>query len=203
MARSGPKIVGGRLRGRSLRVVGTARPTEGRVREALFNIWSARIVGCRFLDLFAGSGAMGFEALSRGASWVAWVEKHGGAAAAIRRNAASLAEQVAGSWSVVRADLPAQVHRLGPVDPAWDLVYADPPYAFGAYDELLRAVAPRLAAAGTLAVEHAGTVDVGAASPAGMVVTDHRRWGDCSVTFFAASSFGHDREPLDGGGAAA
>ncbi|MGB5294908.1 MAG: RsmD family RNA methyltransferase, partial [Thermoanaerobaculia bacterium] len=72
--RSGVRISGGRFRGRSLPVPATARPTSARLREALFDIWRDRVPGARFLDLFAGSGAVGLEALSRGASFVVFVE---------------------------------------------------------------------------------------------------------------------------------
>ena len=65
---------GGELRGRVLSVPAETRPTEGRVRESLFSIWGERVRGCRFLDLFAGSGVVGLEALSRGARWVVFVE---------------------------------------------------------------------------------------------------------------------------------
>lgn len=187
MARPGPRILAGRHRGRALRVAPSARPTEGRVREALFNIWADRVAGCRFLDLFAGSGAMGLEALSRGAAGVTWVEKDGRAARAIRRNLDDLGDPGAQPHlQVLRLDLPRQADRLGP---GWDLVYADPPYAFDAYDELARSVAPALAAGGELAVEHSHRLDaessgdgVFADLPA-LVTVDRRTWGDCTVTF--------------------
>ena len=68
MSAPGVRISGGELRGRVLEVAPGVRPTEGRVREALFSIWQDRLPDAKFLDLFAGSGAVGLEALSRGAS---------------------------------------------------------------------------------------------------------------------------------------
>ena len=162
------------------------------MREALFNIWADQIPGCRFLDLFAGSGAMGLEALSRGASRVTWAEKDGGALQAIRRNLEDLAgaedvdAQLNVQLQVLRLDLPRQADRLGP---GWDLIYADPPYAFDAYPELVQSVAPLLASNGELAVEHSHRLDEGVFADAvfakapTLSVVDRRTWGDCAVTF--------------------
>lgn len=194
MARTGPRILAGLHRGRVLRVARSARPTEGRVREALFNIWADRVVDQRFLDLFAGSGAMGLEALSRGAGRVTWVEKDGQAVQTIRRNLELLgcledpgAER---RMQVLRLDLPRQAERLcGGSAGRWDLVFADPPYAFGAYDELATSLAPALAASGELAVEHSHRLgDDAFGKPPGLRVADRRTWGDCAVTFFRLGS---------------
>ena len=183
MARSGPRILAGRHRGRVLRVGRTARPTEGRVREALFNIWSDRVVGCRFLDLFAGSGAMGLEALSRGATDVIWVEKHGQAVATIRRNLSELKE---GAGRVLRLDLPDQASRLADQGAAWDLVYADPPYAFDGHAALADSVAPLLKVGAELAIEHSARLSEDVFDQvAALRVVDRRSWGDCAVTFLA------------------
>src|SRR6185436_9728504 len=80
------KLSGGEYRGRVLAVPSGSRPTEGRVREALFSIWGDRLAGSRFLDLFAGSGAVGIEALGRGAGAVVCVDSDPRAVRAMEEN---------------------------------------------------------------------------------------------------------------------
>ncbi|MEV5648774.1 16S rRNA (guanine(966)-N(2))-methyltransferase RsmD [Nocardia sp. NPDC052254] len=121
------RIVAGSAGGRRLRVppAGT-RPTSDRVREALFNLLAARMDfdGARVLDLYAGSGALGLEALSRGASHALLVESDRKAAAIIRGNIADLAI----SGAELRAGTVASVLATAPAEP-YDLVLSDPPYA--------------------------------------------------------------------------
>jgi 16S rRNA (guanine966-N2)-methyltransferase len=129
------RIIGGTWRGRKLRFPAAAaiRPTPDRVRETLFNWLGNAARGARCLDLFAGSGALGLEALSRGAAHVTFVEQD---AAAARELRARLAEWHAGDASVERAD--ALRYLAGTAQP-FDIVFLDPPFA----SELL----PRAAAA--------------------------------------------------------
>ena len=100
------------------------RPTPGRVKESLFAILQTRIAGSKFLDLFAGTGAIGFEAASRGAEKVVCVEGHRETAGAIREAAEQLG--VAGRVEVIAAPVDRALYRL---DGEFDIVYADPPYA--------------------------------------------------------------------------
>ena len=130
------RLLGGELRGRPVRVPPGARPSEGRVREALFSIWAERIPGARFLDLFAGSGAVALEALSRGAATAVAIDGAGPAIAAVRDNARALG--LASRCQVVRADLGHEVDRLAQRMGRFDLVFADPPYGFAEWAELLR-----------------------------------------------------------------
>ncbi len=99
------------------------RPTPGRVKESLFSILQTRIDGSRFLDLFSGTGAIGFEAASRGASRVVCVEGHRETAAAIRESAEQLG--IGDRVDVVAAPVDRALYRL---EGEFDLVYADPPY---------------------------------------------------------------------------
>jgi 16S rRNA (guanine(966)-N(2))-methyltransferase RsmD len=101
---------------------------------AFFNIVGARIDGARFLDLFAGSGIFSFEAISRGALSATAVEKERSSVASI----AALAKEWNAPVTAVAADVFAGIQRLG--SQAFDVVYADPPYAFGRYDDLLAAL---------------------------------------------------------------
>jgi 16S rRNA (guanine(966)-N(2))-methyltransferase RsmD len=121
-----PKITGGRLNSRKLKSPkGMAvRPTPGRVKESLFSILAPRIEGSAFLDLYAGTGAIGFEAASRGAARVVCVEAHRETAHAIAEAVEELG--VKKTVTVVAAPVDRALYRIeGP----FDIVYADPPYA--------------------------------------------------------------------------
>jgi len=120
------RIVGGAFRGRILKSPKSdnTRPTTSMLREAVFNICSQQIEGARFLDLFAGSGAMGFEALSRGANFATFIERDSHAAQCIKENAALLG--VEAKVQLFKAPVLKVLPRLeGP----YDLIYIDPPYA--------------------------------------------------------------------------
>lgn len=120
-----PKITGGSLGSRKLKSPKgmNVRPTPGRVKESLFSILQPRIEGASFLDLFAGTGAIGFEAASRGAARVVSVEGHRETAEAIKEAAEQFG--VAGSVTVVSAPVDRALYR---VEGPFDIVYADPPY---------------------------------------------------------------------------
>jgi 16S rRNA (guanine966-N2)-methyltransferase len=120
-----PKITGGSLGSRKLKSPKgmNVRPTPGRVKESLFSILQTRIAGARFLDLFAGTGAIGFEAASRGAEAVVSVEGHRETAEAIKEAAGQLG--VSDVVTVVAAPIDRALYRL---EGQFDIVYADPPY---------------------------------------------------------------------------
>jgi len=141
------RIIGGRHRGRRLRFPPGVdiRPTPDRVRETLFNWLQPRIVGARVLDLFAGSGALGLEALSRGAAHATFVEKDRRAAAAIE---ALVREWQEADASVVCSDSMTWLAGAQPSAP-FDVVFMDPPYDAG----LLGAAAAALTRAGLLAAD--------------------------------------------------
>ena len=123
------RIVAGRWRGRRIEAPRgeTVRPTGDRVREAWMSILNPWIPDARVLDLFAGSGALGLEALSRGAATVDFVESSPRSIAAIRANAAALGAE--DSAAIHRADALRYIERLEPN--AYDLAFADPPYDLG------------------------------------------------------------------------
>lgn len=186
------RIVGGIHRGRALTAPeGSAtRPTSDRVREALFNILSHGLEhtdatplpqGARVLDLFAGSGALGFEALSRGATRVLFVDTAPAARAAIRQNIDAL--QAAGATKLYRRD----AADLGPMESncggPFDLVFLDPPYHSGL-------IAPALEGllAGNWLNENAVLVIEVAANEvlpeqAGYMELDRRTYGDTMLVF--------------------
>ena len=146
MAHNEVRIIGGKWRGRKLRFPDSVglRPTLGRVRGSLFNWLAAKIHGASCLDLFAGSGALGFEALSRGAAEVVLVERSRRVADALTHNAALLDANA----RVIRG--PA-IGFLGKATGAWDLIFLDPPFKFDELDAVLDLVVSRqLLAAGGL-----------------------------------------------------
>jgi 16S rRNA (guanine966-N2)-methyltransferase len=102
------------------------RPTSDRLRERLFDILSPRVSGCRFVDLYAGTGAVGIEALSRGATHVWFAENAEPALAAIRQNLAAL--KIDRGFTVEDRGVGAMLQRLGKISQLIDLVYIDPPY---------------------------------------------------------------------------
>lgn len=102
------------------------RPTASRLREALFNICQNLVEGVRFLDLFAGSGAMGFEALSRGAQFVTFIDAHKEAIHCIRQNAAHL--QVNDQCLILQGEVFSLLTRLHKQGQVFDIIFADPPY---------------------------------------------------------------------------
>jgi 16S rRNA (guanine966-N2)-methyltransferase len=171
------RIVAGRWRGRRIRPPDDARvrPTADRVREAWMSIVMPHLVDARVLDLFAGSGALGLEALSRGAASADLVEVSPVGVRTIRENAERLG--AGDELRVHRADALRFIEKLEPH--AFDVGFADPPYGHG----LARAVAERWLAvpfASVLGVEHASKEQV----PEG----DTRRYGDTAITFYRVDS---------------
>ena len=134
------RIIGGRWRSRIVRFPPAVqlRPTPDRVRETLFNWLGQRLDGLACLDLFAGSGALGFEALSRGAARVVMVEKDRAIAAALRESSALLE---AGNAQIVVADAMAWLAKTAE---RFDVAFIDPPYASGLQEAAMRALGPRL-----------------------------------------------------------
>ena len=145
------RIIGGRWRGTRLDVVESAglRPTGDRVRETLFNWLQPVLPGTRVLDLFAGSGALGLEALSRGAAAAVLVERDPRLAAALSAVTARL--QGGDAACVVNADALAWLHAQP--DGAFDLAFVDPPFDANLWGGVLPALAPKLARDAWLYVE--------------------------------------------------
>ena len=136
------RITGGVHRGRIIKVPDglEVRPTQDRVREALFNIIQNEIRGARFLDVFAGSGAVGLEALSRGAASAVFVERSVRHIAFIKSNSAMLKL----APEIIQAD--AYQYLAGFSGQPFDIIYADPPYALGeeqGFESVLRNIVER------------------------------------------------------------
>ena len=185
------RIIAGTFRSRTLEApAGLAtRPTSDRLRETLFNVLSPRMAGARFLDLYAGSGAVGLEALSRGAGHVDFVERAEPALRALRANLAWLG--VAAGFRIHGAGVGAVLRKMKP-GAAFDVVFLDPPYD---------AAQEYAATLGLLGGAAAGLLAEGAA-----VIAEHRRkerledtygalartrlleQGDAALSFYAASA---------------
>ena len=181
--RPGVRLSGGEHRGRTLEVPGSARPTEGRVREALFSIWGPKLSGSRVLDLFAGSGGVGLEAAGRGALEVLCVEGDPCSLLILKKNRDLLGEDLV---SLVRLRLPAGLAGLAEEGRRFDLIFADPPYDFQVYEDLLREVAPLLAPDGQFVLEHS-IRNHPPLSTGPLVRTDQRRYGESALSFYGPS----------------
>jgi len=188
MKSSGVRIVAGRYRGQRLATLpGIAvRPTADRVKEALFSILGERVEGARVLDCFAGTGALGIEALSRGAARVVFVEEDREVLELLRRN---LAHVGAGAEvRVYRGDALRPASWAGEAVPA-DVILADPPYHRDLAPRFLEAMAEAdaLRGGGLLVVEHErGVVPVHVA----WQPVERRRYGDTVLSFFVPAGPG-------------
>lgn len=181
------RVIAGEAKGRRLTGLRSPglRPTTDRVREALFSTLGPDVAGARVLDLFAGSGALGIEALSRGARSAVFVDHDKGALAAIRANL-ELTRMVDRATVV-----PLAAERYVGSIPAGsvDLVLMDPPYATGVPEEVLRAlVAGGALAPGAQVVLETGEPLPEGAAPAGMEVVRQRRYGDSTLVFLVQGS---------------
>jgi len=185
------RIIGGTLRGRAIRPPRQGvRPSQDRVREALFSMLADRIRGARFLDLFAGSGAVGLEAWSRGAAAVCWVERDPRALLVLRATVSALCGSNEG---VVGMDVPLFLKRRF-AGGAFDVVFADPPYgrsgpaAWGVRLLAALAASPLLPPDGVFVLEQSAREAPGA-HPAWRVLAD-RRYGDSRLRLYRRMTAG-------------
>ena len=188
------RVTGGILGSRQIVVPrGGVRPTQDRVREAMFSSLAARIPGCRFLDLFAGSGAVGLDAWSRGAAAVWWVERDPRTLAVLRRNVETLCGPRGGggeagqTWRIVPGDALRFLTAARETEP-FDLIFADPPYdredRFDWLTKSLHALGagPMLAQQGIVIIEQAASQGVGVVP--GWSLKDDRSYGESRLLRF-------------------
>jgi 16S rRNA (guanine966-N2)-methyltransferase len=154
------------------------RPTSDRVRENVFNIVAPWVEGARVLDLYAGSGAMGLEALSRGAAAAVFVEADADAVRAIERNLDKL--RLTGA-TVIRTEAMTGLAQEATAGRKYDLVLVDPPYAMTDFDTLARYLPRILAADGLAVLESAARTEP---ELAGLAVRTSRKYGSTRVTVF-------------------
>ncbi|MGP0090250.1 MAG: 16S rRNA (guanine(966)-N(2))-methyltransferase RsmD [Xanthobacteraceae bacterium] len=182
------RVVGGRLRGRTLQAPKSTsvRPTADRLRESLFNIlthaYGDPLTGARVLDLFAGTGALGIEALSRGAALALFVDQGVEARALLRANVEALG--LGGVTRIFRRD----ATKLGPAHPLppFSLVFLDPPYGKGLAEQALTSARAGAWLAGDALIVVEEATDARFAAPEGFDELDRRAYDDSELTFLRA-----------------
>lgn len=179
------RIIGGQAKGRRIDVPTgqTLRPTSDRIKEALFNILGP-VEHLRFLDLYAGTGNVGIEALSRGAAGAVFVEKIPPLAAALRKNLERLG--FSGHGQIIALDAGKAIEQLARRGATFDLIFADPPYRKGLVGltvRLLNACPCLLAATGTVILQHAAAEPLELEGKTAFELAEERRYGDTTLSF--------------------
>jgi len=176
------RVIAGTARGTRLESPSGSdvRPTLDRVRESLFNILGDSVQDVSFLDLFAGTGANGIEALSRGAKSAVFVDRVSDHLAMVQRNLNKT--KLADFGRTVRCTLPDQISAIGG---SYEIVYADPPHAFEDYQTLIAAIANvgLVAELGRFILETRAKV-IFDKQVSGLTPSDTRKWGDTRITIF-------------------
>jgi 16S rRNA (guanine(966)-N(2))-methyltransferase RsmD len=177
------RIIAGSLKGRRLKTPSWEglRPTSDKLRETLFNILGARVQGARVLDGFAGTGAVGIEAISRGAAHVAFVEFDRRAAALIEENLT--AAGVREGYTIYCSDLLSSLQGL-PSGVEFDVLVLDPPYDWADVEPALEAAGRHLASGGVLVLERSRRKEPPV--PASLTRVRDVKSGDSILTFFSA-----------------
>jgi 16S rRNA (guanine(966)-N(2))-methyltransferase RsmD len=181
------RLTGGEARGRRIRGPGSLsiRPTSDRVREALFDVLGARVEGCAFLDVCAGSGAVGIEALSRGARHAVFLERDPRALRLIRDNLRTAIWR--GTHEIIPGDAGRCLALLAARGARFQVVFLDPPYDAPRIDALIAAIGRLLDPGGVLVVEHRSRGGIDLAAEAGPLRRRRTyRHGDTSLTLLAA-----------------
>jgi 16S rRNA (guanine(966)-N(2))-methyltransferase RsmD len=180
MRRPGLRVIGGALKGRRLDTPAWPglRPTSDRLRETLFNILGTSVLGARVLDACAGTGAVGIEAISRGAAHVTFLDRDPRATALMQANLTHCG--IASGYAIIRVDLARGIAR--PPDVLFDLIFLDPPYEMNPLGALAD-LAPVLTPDGVLVLEHArrrgGPSEVG-----GLTRTREVASGSSALSFY-------------------
>jgi 16S rRNA (guanine(966)-N(2))-methyltransferase RsmD len=187
------RIIAGSMKGRRLKTPSWEglRPTSDKLRETLFNVLGQRVDGARVLDGFAGTGAVGIEAISRGAVHVAFIESDRRAAALIEENLSS--SGVREGYTIYCSDLLSSLQGLPP-DVEFDVLVLDPPYDWVDVEPVLEAAGRRLAVGGVLVLEHSKRKEPRV--PTSLTRVRDVKSGDSILTFFAARAAARDDTSL-------
>ena len=179
------RIIGGDAKGRTIYVPnqGRVRPTSDGVKESLFNILHA-LAGKSFVDLFAGSGNVGLEALSRGAAKVVFVEKNAVMVSTIKRNLLDLS--LSGDYEIMAVEASKGIRKLQNRGEIIDFLFADPPYERGFVGKVFHSLSGGnvLGENGVLIIQHSIREDAEGLYAGDFVLTDRRRYGDTLLSFF-------------------
>ena len=182
------RIAAGQFKGLGLSAPKSVRATEAKVRQALFNILGPSIQGARVVDGYAGSGALGLEALSRGAAFVAFIESDTDAVLSIRDNLARLEGDLPRSvWRLLHLEVERGLQELAKTEPPFDAILLDPPYGSDEAKKALNAVAgcAMLAPAGIVAIEHDRRTEL-PSSIGPLRQCKRHRYGDTVLSFYQA-----------------
>lgn len=177
------KITGGELKGRSIKCrqgLGT-RPSGAKVREAIFNIIGSKVIDTKWLDLFGGTGAIGIEALSRGASSVIFTEKDFTAFKQLKQNLSEL--KIEDKSTVLKMDA---INFFNKTNEVFDVIFLDPPYASEYYEQVFKIInqnTEKLSKEGILIVEHNIKYTLPELSTLKMLKT--YKYGDTGITLFS------------------
>ncbi len=183
------RVIAGRAKGRKLttRESDATRPTADRMKEALFSSIQFSVAGSRFLDIFAGSGAIGIEALSRGAAHAVFIESEEAALACIRQNLKALDFQK--QAALMESDVYAALRELSARGETFDIVFLDPPYRQGHETRCLAAIRDfsLLTEAGFVIVESASETEI---AVDGMLCVKEKRYRTTKFSFFELAEGG-------------
>lgn len=176
------RIIAGSARGRTFEAPKgqDTRPTLDRVRENMFNILQMKVRGATVLDLFSGSGAMAFEAISRGAEQAVLVDCDRAANAVQRQNASKL--RMDERCRILLSDWQAAVHQLRAAGETFQVIFLDPPYAMHDMTPVMEALRPLMAEDAVILLEHEAAVFP--STPDGFELYDSRKYGIAGVSFF-------------------
>ena len=179
------KIIGGEFKGRRLKTLKSVkmRPTPMRVKEALFNILSNRVIGSSFLDLYAGSGQIGVEALSRGAEEVIFIDNHPSAIRLIRTNLGFLHPEE--SLKIPRNNVLKAIDNLSKEKKRFDIIFLDPPYESRLVKNTLQALAKSdiLKTTTLVIAEHHKSLNLDREINS-LIQIRQERYGDTVLTFY-------------------
>jgi 16S rRNA (guanine966-N2)-methyltransferase len=180
------RIISGRLRGKKLHTVRgmTVRPTADRLRESIFNILASRPRNAIVLDLFAGTGALGIEALSRGAEYAVFIDNSREALSVITRNieASALSDRA----KIIKWDIARNLDCIKSFTPAFNLVFIDPPYNRNQINpSLINLIKSESLAAGAWVVLEQAATETLEADPQAFAIDDQRKYGKTLVSFLS------------------
>lgn len=177
------RVIAGCAKGHNLETIEglDTRPTTDRIKETLFNIIAFDLPECRFLDLFAGSGAIGIEALSRGAEEAVFVEQAANCTEIIKRNL--MHTKLQEKAKLLQMDALAALDRLAAEDKKFDIIFVDPPYEAGLYEAVLEAILQKglLTARGYIITESSAQIPL--TVPAGMQILREKAYKTTILTF--------------------
>ncbi|SHM08811.1 16S rRNA (guanine966-N2)-methyltransferase [Caldanaerovirga acetigignens] len=178
------RITGGMFRGRRIKSLPgeKTRPTSDIVRESLFNILGERILNCSFLDIFAGTGSVGIEALSRGAEKAAFIEKSGFACRVIKENLNNLG--ISEKGMIIKSDFLKGMRKLESINAMYDIIFLDPPYNKGYASKCLEILSysKLVSPAFIIVVQH--SVSESIKVPLGLICYKEKKYGITKLSFF-------------------